>query len=143
MCVVRAIARDVYKVNVSVFVQKQLNNIQVHVETFYRYATFQKYPIERWESLCDFLSGRGNPILLKIMFANVGKYIQVKHPCPYKLNETISILIERYDIRSFRFEPLLPAGDYRLNVTFAEGKERHTIFVIEASGSVSDHRIWH
>lgn len=77
------------------------------------------------------------------MYGNVGKYIHPKHPCPYYLNETISIRIDKYDIRSFRFEPLLPAGDYRMNVTFAEGKERHTIFVLEVSGSDSDHRVWH
>lgn len=142
-CLFRATARNVYVGNVSIILLKQLNDIQIHMEAFYRYATFQKFPVDRWENVCDYLSGRGNHILFKILMDNLGKYITPQHPCPYKVNETVSITAERFDVRSFHFEPLLPAGDYRLIVTYAEGKERHWVFSFELTGSVSDHRIWH
>lgn len=123
--------------------RQELKDIQLHFETMYRYTAWRKYPIERWENLCDYLKGNGNQILTKILYSNIANLTNVNHTCPYKANDTMEFITERFSGDLFELNYLLPAGNYRMNQTYVEGVERHLVFRFEIYFAISDHRLWH
>lgn len=138
----RAVRFNIFRINLSFNLRQALKNIQVHFDTQFRYATFQKFPINRWENLCDYLKGKRSEVLLAVVFSNLQNYTNVNHPCPYTTNETIFLKADRYEFDAFTFKYFLPAGDFRLNITYAEGAERNMVCRLQIHFTISDHRVW-
>lgn len=78
-----------------------------------------------------------------IVWANLGAYTTVNHTCPYQKNEVISIIAKRYSGDKFALNYLVPAGDYRMNISYALGVERIFVLRFEIHFTISDHRVWH
>lgn len=141
VCDIRLTARNVLKSNISFRILDDINIMYIRFDTLYRYNTYQKFPINLWENVCDYLAGRGRQYMINIMYDNFGQYI-TNHTCPFKANETLSFMVDKYYVNNFTFNYLVPSGDYRLNITYAVGAERNMLIELEFYYSVSDHRIW-
>lgn len=141
-CDFHAIRYNVFRINFSIKSRQTLENIQVHFDTMFRYSKFQKFPVNRWENLCDFLSGKGNQPILAVLFGNLQNYTNVNHTCPFEANETLTLKADQYEWDSFAFKYFLPAGDFRFNITYTEGAQRNMLGRFEAHFAISDHRVW-
>lgn len=139
-CFVRPIARGAYKVNMTAVFRRDLNDIQVHVSTYFRLDSYQKFPGDVWENLCDYLSGRGNPIFLKIFMPNFVEYMNTNHTCPYRANESFSLAAQKFQIKDFTFAAFVPTGKYRTSMTFAEGTQRNMIITFRLFFSVTKYK---
>lgn len=127
-CFVRPIVHDVYKLNMTAVFRRDLNDIQVHINTYFRVDDgYQKFPGDVWENLCDYLGNRGNPIFLKIFLPNFLEYMNTNHTCPYRAKERVSLAADKFQIKDFKFAAFVPTGKYRTSLTFAEGNERNMV----------------
>lgn len=68
------------------------------------------------------------------------KYSNVNHICPW-LNPVL-IKVDNISMHAFSFEQsFLPAGNYRVDNDFTEGREGAPLFSASLYFSVSDHRL--
>lgn len=142
-CVFRAIGHNIFKVNATFPLLRNISKVWVHFETMYRYTSYRAYPINRWENVCAFLAGKDDQIITKIVFSNLQRYTNVNHTCPFLANEILKFQVDRINMDYFKLDYLLPAGDYRMNLTYTEGVERNHVIALEVSFAISDYRIWH
>lgn len=125
-----------------------MDEIYIHLVMYRRLATYQKFLIDRRESMCDYLAGgnRGSTLVLNIYLENYKHQnsLFMNHTCPYRANETLAIISPRFPMKLFEF-PLLPSGDYRMHTIYGSDAGPNSAFYIEfvIYVSISDHRVWH
>lgn len=137
-CDVKHISQRNLKIFLVFNLKRPVREAYVHTVTYYKYNTYQKYPIDLREDICGWLNGKSKSYLLDWTVKRVMNYTNL-HPCP--LDGEISIKVNNISLDKFPFEPLLPSGRYRLDINVTEGNENNVIFMIKIFLSVSDHRI--
>lgn len=143
-CTYKPVRRNVYGIDIRLKLRETIQAVHAHFELFYRYTTYQRFLINRWEDACGFFDGTVPSALLDIIQKNFGNITNVNHTCPYLQNETIIFNTNSLNMANVIIEPLLPAGDFKLNLTFVktEGKLRMPLATATVLFSVSDYRIW-
>lgn len=99
-----------------------------------------KFPIDLWENMCDWISGKRKAYILDWTFRRILNYTNFNHTCPFYGYYVIDI--KNISTDHFNVEPLLPSGKYRLDVEFTQqqgGGVPFTAFHIYFS--VSDYRL--
>lgn len=137
----KLIARNVVRMKMGIKLRKTVHIAEVHFDVKYRYARYANFPVARWDNLCDFLSGKGNPIIMKTVVTTFLPFFSLNHSCPFKANEVIVFAVDRYHVDSYEFNYFIPAGDYRINITATEGLKRNMVVTVELFFSISDHRL--
>ncbi|XP_035782098.1 uncharacterized protein LOC118461178 [Anopheles albimanus] len=101
--------------NISVHVPERLDYMYIQVKTFYKYNTFQTFPVEVIVEVCSFLRNPSPDVIsrhvLSVLIELMPAYA---HHCPHG-NVTYNVLFwleERFLPKS------MPAGDYRLDAWF-------------------------
>lgn len=149
-CIAKRISHQNLNVDISLHLNEMVKEIQMHVETFYRFngIEYKKFPIHVWEDVCAWFSNRNKTgwlnerkyFFLELVFGKIFDYTNFNHPCPYDGDIYISARNLSFD-RIFGIEQFLPAGRYRINFS-ATGTDRNDV---KLSGkiyfAVSDHRI--
>lgn len=139
----RPVAHNVIRLNATAHnLLKTVNFMEIHVVAYHRYATWQKFLIDLWENACDALDPNIYTPVLDIAFKFVRPYTNFRHPCPYRVNETVYFAADKMNFSKLLM-PLLPSGPYRLDVTVAVGRTRHPILFLQIYTEISDHRVWH
>lgn len=141
ICNIRIIARNTFSINISNTLRNPIDNVHLHVVLFYKYNTFQKFLIDRWEDICGYFSGKVPSPVLDIIFSNTIQFSNINHTCPF--NGSMTFSAPRYKMDNFIIEPLLPAGKFRADVSFTEGAKRNVVSHIKVFFAISDLRIWH
>lgn len=124
-----------------------IEEVSFHLVLYRRLATYHKFLIDRYESLCDYFAGRNraSTLVMNIFFENFKRQgsLFVKHSCPYRANETVTIFSPRYPFKLFE-SPLLPSGAYRAHVIYTSGPGPRSAIFMEfiVFFSISDHRVW-
>lgn len=140
-CYAKPIARNTFNINVTgVFHQTIMPRVKFVLN--FRYNTFEKYMIDRWENPCVFFDGTGNAEVFTILYENFQNLVSL-HACPYRRNETFTIVADRFEVDNYRTETLLPAGHYRLDIQIASSDDRIFVMLLEIFFEISDHRVWH
>lgn len=112
----------------------------VHTVFYYKYAyTYQKYAIDLWENMCDWLGKKTKSYLLDWTIGRAQRYTNINHSCPYE--GVVYLKADNISIKQFPIEPLLPSGRYRMDINITEGNRKTSIFVGKVFFSISDHRI--
>lgn len=135
----RQISHGYLKMDIVGNLNRPLHDIWIHSVTFYKYNTYTKYPIDLWENMCTWLSGRGRSYLLQWSLAKIQKFTNLGHACPYQ--GLIYLKVKNFSIHTLPFEPLIPSGRYRLDINVTDGSRKLTVFMGKLFFSVSDHRI--
>lgn len=125
--------------------RRDLNNIWMHFNMYHRYTTWQKFLIDRWENLCDYLNGKRIAPVIEVLFKIFQKNSNINHTCPYREIEIIlAQTIDRMILDDYLIAlPLLPSGDYRFELSIAEGKGENSIMLWKMYFTISDIRVWH
>lgn len=101
---------------------------------------YQKFPIDLWENLCDWISGKKQAYILEWTFGRILNYTNFNHPCPFF--GYYYIFANNISIDHFVVEPLLPSGRYRIDVDFMyKQTDRLPENAFQIYFSVSDHRL--
>lgn len=81
----RYIKRDRVRLNMYVNLSGPLYDAWIHFVFYYRYngITYQKFPVNVWENLCDWKKGTKSWIL-DWSIGKVLSYTNFNHPCPYE-----------------------------------------------------------
>lgn len=136
--------------NVSIYLRKPIDGIQIHGIVYYRYngIEYKKFPIDIWEDVCEWLEMRnGNGRMKKKNFFllewTIGKILNqsnLNHLCPYE-NE-VFIRIPRIASNSILVVPqLLPAGKFRIDFSVTQRDRRRIILSGKIFFGISDHRV--
>lgn len=137
----RPVGRNTIRMNVSAVLLKQWDRVDTHIVLYHRYATWQRYLVNVWEDFCNVFGASKLSPIGYILHNNFNKYTNIRHPCPYRVNETVWLRTSAYNFSSLTI-PLLSSGQYRVDVTFANGKQRQSVFFGRLYFEVSDHRVW-
>lgn len=144
---VKAIARNVFLFNVTVKLSRPWTNVWAHYDMYYKskYSqTYQQYLINVWEHWCDYFAGRKAKVPMTEMFFKgvkaVGLHANFKFECPFP-NATLTFSHERANLSNF-IMPLLAAGRYRVDVTFAGRKSGQLYKKYQIYFEISDFRVW-
>lgn len=142
-CHFRPVAPNVFNMSAGITLRYNVDLMEVHMELYRRYNTYQKYLIDRWENMCDYLSGRnrGSTMVLLAVFNNFPEFVKSLKSCPFKMNDTLVLSLNNYNMGRVRL-PLLSAGQYRFACSFTAGKERSELTKYSVYFSISDHRVW-
>lgn len=121
---------------------REVHRTNVHIEMYYRYATYHKFMIDIWEDFCAYLEclEPSKARVLNVIHKNIRNYTNVIHACPYK--GIIYVKADRYPFNTFLFDTLLPSGRYRIDLNFTNGFKKETFFFAQIYFSISDLRLW-
>lgn len=114
----------------------------MHTVFYHKFSyTYQKYAIDLWENMCDWLAKKTKSYSLDWTIGRVRRqrYTNINHPWPYE--GVVYVKIDNISIQQFPIEPLLPSGRYRMDIDITEANRKTTIFVSQVFFSISDHRI--
>lgn len=124
-------------------VVKPLRGLNVHVEMFYRYLVYKKFPIDIWEDICADFSGKKSSNYMNLFFKrffNAIKYDGGKLECPIYGN--VSATLRNISLNEyFPSIPILPSGRYRADFTFTEGRRNSILVYTQLFFAISDNRI--
>lgn len=130
-CIFKYISRSDLKIEFRFNLTKPLNDFWVHSTFYFKFngITFQKFPIDLTENICDWLSGKGKSYIMDWSVSKVIKYSNVNHICPW-LNPVL-MKVDNISMHVFSFEQsFLPAGNYRVDNDFTEGREGALHFLV-------------
>lgn len=138
-CDVRLISRKAMKFDIVGHLNHPVKSAFMHTVLYYRYNTYKKYAWDLWEDFCGYLDGSKKSYFLDFTLKRVLNFTNVNRPCPFEGD--VFVKINNISLEKLPFEPLLPAGRYRLDINFTDSSKKHIIFTSKLFGSVSDHRI--
>lgn len=141
--VFKAIAHNVYRINITSTFTRPINELYVHFVLYYKYTTYRKFLIDIWEDGCAFLNSSLTAPVARLAVENtinLGVKMNFKLECPFS-----GTLIFVHDGLNFSHVnvPLFPAGRYRLDISLASPKKRNIYLEIQAFYTISDIRLWH
>uniref|UniRef100_A0A182Q6T7 Uncharacterized protein n=1 Tax=Anopheles farauti TaxID=69004 RepID=A0A182Q6T7_9DIPT len=114
--------------NLSIQVDDVLNELYIHMKTYYKYKSFQTFPIDVVVEVCSFLRNPTKDVISRhVLSVLIELMPQYAHHCPHG-NTTYNVLFwleERFLPKS------MPAGDYRLDAWFRD-KDNVTFFAYQA-----------
>lgn len=145
-CDVRALARNIYKINATTILLHDYDDIWIRIILFYRTnLIYRKFLIDKWESACAYLAKNTSikTEFLNAFYPNLEPFASIHHSCPILKHEIWSLTTDRYNLDTFQFLPLIPAGQYRLDVWMAFGDNKTVAMKYILNFSVSDHRVWY
>lgn len=117
----------------------------VHNVFYYQFngRVYNKYPIDVWENICDFLNGKREKTYgLNWMLgrSKMLQYTNFNHPCPFNTG-LMYAKVDNISMDNFNtMIALIPSGRYRIDFTFTEA-DRVPMATAQIFFSVSDHRI--
>lgn len=118
-----------------------MNDVWFHSIFYYKFngITFQKFPIDLWESMCDWMNGTGHSYVLDWSFGKILNYSNLNHSCPVN---SIIIKVANTSMDTFTFEQsFLPSGDYRVDNYLSTTNGGGSFVKGSLYFSVSDHRL--
>lgn len=136
----RLIARNTLRFNITLHnLQKDIHLAEANIEGYHRYLRWQRMTGSMWENLCDV----GNPMkftpIWDAVLRNLVNMTNLPHRCPYVRNETIYVVADDVATNKIRL-PFMPSGQYRLDLTLTDGRQRHPFFFFQLFIDVDDHR---
>lgn len=135
-------ARNVYSYNYTAVLSRPMKTGWWHVVLYYRYNTYTKFLVDRWENFCEFWEGASDSPLAELLVENVnrlGVKTNFEWHCP--LSGTITIHHDNLNVSHIVW-PLMPAGRYRLDATLAGAKNDKFYAEFQFYFQISDLRIW-
>lgn len=111
----------------------------LHAVVYYKYTTYRKYPIDLWENVCDWMSGKSKAYILDWTIGRVRQYTNLNQSCP--LEGAIYLKLNNISIEHFVIEPLMPSGRYRADLNITGPNRRNVLLLSKIFFSISDHRI--
>lgn len=138
----RPIAPNVFRHNMTFVLPQPLHTGWIHFDLYYKYKTYNKFLIDFWENFCGFWDGKGGSPLSALAYENIlraGHKLNFKLQCP--LSGTLMVINERLNMSEQVF-PLVPAGRYRLDLTYALKKNEQAYLLAQFYFRISDLRVW-
>lgn len=112
-----------------------------HIVFYYRWnpTTYNKFPIDIWENVCNWLDG-GKSYILDWIGGNIIKYSNLNHSCPYESQE-LYLKADNLSINTFIIDQFMPSGRFRIDGSITDGNKSRIFVKGQLFFSVSDHRI--
>lgn len=140
-CIVKYISRNNLKIDVNWYFTKPVDNAWANFDFYYKFnsITYQKFPINLWLNLCEFLKGnRFKTFGLSWMLGKLMPFSNMRN-CP--LQGLQYVTTSNFSMDNFTFkESLMPSGKYRVDIVITDG-DRIELFRFQIYGSISDHRL--
>lgn len=141
-CVFKRISRTNMKIEFYINISKPLDAVWVRSKFYYKFngITFQKFPINLWENLCDWMIGKSTSYVMEWALSKVLKYSNLNETCPWQSN--IIVKVDNISMDTFSLEQsYLPSGSYRADNYFKESEGSIPFATAKLYFSVSDHRL--
>lgn len=139
-CDLRLLSRDRFYLHIHCHLIRPLKSINLHGVLNYRYNTYQKFLIDRWEDVCGYFADNKSSLLINLFMQIISNYTSFNHTCPF--TEDLFVLMTNYSMNEIIVKPLLPAGQFRMDINFTEGERKKSILGLQVYFKVSDYRIW-
>lgn len=83
-CDVRRVSQNILKLNITSALLEDMDDLYVRFILFYRYTTYRKFLVDRWENVCAYLAGKPNrgTEYLDVFYINWRNLSSIDHPCP-------------------------------------------------------------
>lgn len=144
-CEIKYIRRDRLRMNIWANFSEPIHDAWIHFVFYYRYnpTKYEKWAIDLWENLCDFLSGKKSGHLMDWTFGNFLRNTNsnVVHSCPY--NGQVYFRNDNISMSNFSnsIQQLFPSGRYRVEANFTDGNKKNVLIKVLFFFSISVHRI--
>lgn len=139
-CDLKRISRNDFKINITINLLERVKDVWIHGVAYYKYNHYQKFPIDLWEDLCGWLSGKSKSYILDWFVKKLLKFSNLNHTCPYE--GTIFVKNNNISYKEIQnFEVFLPSGRFRIDVNLTEGYHGRVFFMMKLYAKVSDHRV--
>lgn len=138
----KTIAPNILKYNLTGIYYHEVTELWMHFILYYKYKTYQKFLIDLWENVCESLNSKLLAPVFKLALDNIrelGVHINFKWKCPFPLR--INIYHPGLNM-SHAVVPLLPAGRYRFNVSFALQRGKSEYLDVQVYFAISDLRVF-
>lgn len=133
------ISRSHLKIDIQMNFTKPIYKAFVHTQVYYRYISYQKFPINLWDDMCGWFSGRRRSWVMDWTLGKLLKHSNINHTCPYIGN--VFVTADNISLNTFVFEQFIPAGRYRIDFNLSQGHTSAPMFIGKLFASVSDHRV--
>lgn len=135
------ISRDRLKFNVWGNLTRPVHDVLIHTAVYYKYngLTYNRFTVDFWDNPCDWIIGKAKSYVLDWTIGRVLNYTNMNHPCPY--DGHLYLKIDNISVYHFPFEPLLPAGRFRVDCNVTDTTRTNVLAMASAYLSVSDHRV--
>lgn len=143
-CDIKRISRNNVRVNLQVNFSRPVYSVHVHTVPYRKFTAnvYRKFLNNLWEDACGWLNHTAKSYLLDYTVGRALKSSRIEtnvNKCP--LTGNVYIKSGNYSLDSLIFDHLLPAGRYRVEVTFFDKKNGEWIFRGNVYVSVSDIRV--
>lgn len=125
-CDLKYIDRGHLKVEFQINLTEPIHDAWLNVVSYHKDKTYQKFALEMWGNICDFLSGKSKSFALEWLIGTVQKYTNLNHSCP--VAGVVTLKIKNISIDKFVLEPLIPVGRYRLDINVTEQRKDPILF---------------
>lgn len=139
-CLMKHISRRQLKIDIQLNFTKPVHKAYLHTQVYFRYMTYQKFPISLWDDMCGWFVGKRRSFIMDWTLGKMLKYSNLNHSCPYFGH--IFVKVDNISMDSFVFEQLIPAGRFRIDFNLTdEYRSKTPMFMGKLFASVSDNRI--
>lgn len=139
-CYGRPIARYLFDLNVTATLKTTITP-RIHFVLNYRYNSYEKYMIDRWEDPCKYFNGTGDALLFELLYSNLRDLLSWR-TCPLRNNERFTILSREFSADDYSIDPEFPAGKYRFDVHLTYGYTESSILSLQFYFTLSNHEVW-
>lgn len=137
------IGTDLFDISMELNIVKPVTELFFHVEVFFKYNTFKKFPVDLWMNGCRWLDGSETYKFIDWLVGNLKKHIKYgdKLLCPFK-EGNLTLNMRNVSLNEqLPFFQLLPSGQYLTNTLFTEGNRSNVITTTQTLVKFLDNRI--
>lgn len=141
-CIARLIGRDRVRIHVEHLFNRTIETIFMHTSVFYQFSTNEYRPFlyNVWEDFCGYMKGYKTNIFLNMFYPIFRQNTNFNQTCPYKPG-VYTVKFDNVSVNAFDFVDIVPAGRYRLQMSYHDSFKGPTLGIHKISFSVSDHRV--
>ncbi|XP_055691476.1 uncharacterized protein LOC129794681 [Lutzomyia longipalpis] len=96
----------------------------VRIAFFYRYTTYRSFLLDVTEDFCDFLCDSKPANVINYFWKTLRESSNFAQGCPFQKDNTY--YIKDYALDMSEFPPILPTGDYRVDVDLIDRTDKTT-----------------
>lgn len=134
--------RDRMRVHMEATFNRTLESIFVHSSIFHQFSNneYRPFLLNVWEDFCGYMRGDKRNMYLNLLAPLFMKNINFNHTCPYHPGMYL-VKFDNVSVSDLDTIKIIPAGRYRLELSYHIGFKGPFLLTHKIYYSVSDHRI--
>lgn len=136
-CNIERLNRDHLKVEFQVNLSEPVDDAWLHVVSYQKAKTYQRFAFDMWGNICEYLDGKTKSFAMDWLIGTIRQYTNLNHSCP--VDGVVTTKIKNISVNQFLLESIIPIGRYRLDIDVME-KRKDLLFSQKIFFNITEQR---